>query len=44
MNKKYELTANTKIIDSITMYQIKALRDFGDINKGDLVGKKGEVK
>lgn len=37
--KKYELTANFKIDASgIKMYQIKALKDFGDVKKGDLGG------
>ena len=37
--KKYELTTNFKIDASgIKMYQIKALKDFGDVKKGDLGG------
>jgi hypothetical protein len=27
----YELTKNTKIINDHTLYQIKAIKDFGDI-------------
>ena len=38
MDKKYELTENTKIIDNITICQIRALRDFGVVKKGDLGG------
>ena len=35
---KYELTENTKQINGITLYQIKALKDFVDVKKGDLGG------
>ena len=38
MNKKYELTGNTIVIGSHTLFQIRALRDFWDITKGDLGG------
>jgi len=35
---KYKLTENTKIIDDIKLYQIKALKDFDFIKAGDLGG------
>lgn len=37
--KKYELlTDDTKIMFGRTLYRIKALRDFGNVEKGDLGG------
>ena len=36
--KKYELTQNSIEIDNRTLYQIKALKDFSLIKKGDLGG------
>ena len=36
--KKYELTQNSIEIDNKTLYQIKALKDFGSVKKGDLGG------
>ncbi|WP_412057344.1 hypothetical protein [Bartonella sp. DGB2] len=38
MEKKYELTQETREVDDRTLYRIKALRDFGDIKAGDLGG------
>ena len=39
MSKKYELTSETiETDDGITLYRIKALKDFGNVNKGDLGG------
>lgn len=43
MNKKYELTKETKTIRTlhggdITLYRIKALRDFSAVKKGNLGG------
>ena len=38
MMKKYELTQNSIKIDNKTLYQIKALKDFGSVKKGDLGG------
>lgn len=38
MNKKYELTDETKQIENTTLYRIKALRDFSHIDAGDLGG------
>ncbi len=35
---KYSLTQNTKQFNGITLYQIKAEKDFGDVKKGDLGG------
>lgn len=39
-NKKYELVVNDTIVaeEGLTLYRIKALRDFGNVSKGDLVG------
>lgn len=36
--KKYELTEETIEVCGITLYRIKALRDFADIKKGDVGG------
>ena len=36
--KKYELTSNTIRVYGTDLYQIKALRDFSDVKKGDLGG------
>ena len=36
--KKYELTKNTKMCFGRKLYQIKALKDFGDVKAGDLGG------
>ena len=39
MNKKYELVKDDYIIhEGITLYRIKALKDFYDVKKGDLGG------
>ena len=39
MSKKYEVTSETIETDEgITLYRIKALKDFGNVNKGDLGG------
>lgn len=38
MTKKYELTDNTKEILGHTLHQIKALKSFGNVKKGDLGG------
>ena len=38
MNKKYELTNETKEWYDITLYRIKALKDFNDVKAGDLGG------
>ena len=35
---KYKLTKNTKEVAGITLYQIQALKDFGDAKEGDLGG------
>ena len=35
---KYALTDNTKVVDEITLYQIKALKSFSDVKEGDLGG------
>ena len=36
--KKYELTTNTEMCFGRKLYQIKALKDFGDVKAGDLGG------
>lgn len=36
--KKYELTNETKIFNGVELHRIKALKDFGDVKKGDLGG------
>jgi NDP-sugar pyrophosphorylase family protein len=36
--KKFELTKETKVVSGITLYRIKSLRTFSDVNKGDLGG------
>lgn len=36
--KKYELTANTKNVCGKTLFQIKALVNFGNIKAGELGG------
>lgn len=38
MNTKYEFTGETKIVKGITLHRIKALKDFGEIRKGDIGG------
>ena len=38
MTKKYEFTDNTKEVDGHTLHQIKALKAFGDVEKGELGG------
>ena len=38
MEKKYKLTKETIIVDNITLYRIKAIRDFSDVKAGDLGG------
>ena len=36
--KKYELTNNTITQDGVNLYQIRALKDFANVKKGDLGG------
>lgn len=38
MSKKYELTDNTYIHNSVTLYQIRALKDFSNVKAGELGG------
>lgn len=38
MNKKYELTDETKIVNERTLHRIRALKDFGSVRAGDLGG------
>lgn len=38
MEKKYKLTEETINVDDVTLYRIEALKDFGDIQKGDKGG------
>jgi carbonic anhydrase/acetyltransferase-like protein (isoleucine patch superfamily) len=37
-NKKYELTSETNTSCGVTLYRIKALKDFGNVKKGALGG------
>ena len=37
-NKKYELTDEITIICGTTLHRIRALKDFGNVIKGDLGG------
>ena len=36
--KKFEITHTQKIVNGITLYQIKALKDFANVKAGDLRG------
>ena len=36
--KKYEFTGETKVIDDMTLHQIRALIDFNDVLAGDIGG------
>lgn len=38
MYKKYEFTGEEKVVDNHTLHRIRALRDFGVVNAGDLGG------
>lgn len=38
MNKKYELTSETKVVFGKTLYRIRALKAFGDVEAGELGG------
>lgn len=38
MSKKYKFTGETKIVDGITVNQIEALKDFADVEKGEIGG------
>ena len=38
MEKKYKLTEETINVDGRTLYRIEALKDFGDVKKGDKGG------
>jgi len=38
MNKKFRLTKTTKKYSGIILYQIEALKGFGEVNKGDKGG------
>lgn len=38
MEKKFELTSDTKDTELRQLYRIKALIDFGDVKAGDLGG------
>ena len=38
LNKKYKLTHHTKEVQGHTLHQIKALKSFSDVKKGDLGG------
>ena len=38
MKKKYELTEETLAVDGHVLHRIKALRDFGNVKKGNIGG------
>ena len=38
MEKKYELTKETKQLFGLTLFRIRVLKDFGGFQKGDLGG------
>ena len=38
MKRKYVLTTNTKKVNGITLYQIKAIEAFSDVKKDELGG------
>lgn len=38
MSKKYELTNESKVVNGCTVYRIKALKDFSDVEKGNIGG------
>ena len=38
MDKKYTLTNDSIVVDGKTLYRIKALRSFSNVNKGDIGG------
>lgn len=38
MEKKYKLTEETFAVDGHVLHRIKALRDFGNVKKGDIGG------
>ena len=38
MDKKFELVGNGVFVGSKIVFRIKALKDFGDVKKGDLGG------
>lgn len=38
MEKKYELTTETKEVYGVTLYRIKALKSFRDVKEGELGG------
>ena len=38
MEKKYELTEKTLAVDGHVLHRIKALRDFGNVKKGNIGG------
>lgn len=38
MKRKYILTEETTVFNDVTLYRIKAVRDFGKVKSGDLGG------
>lgn len=38
MDNKYELTDHTKVVNGHTLHQIKAVKSFGNVKRGDLGG------
>lgn len=41
--KKYRLTAETMCFDGVMLHRIKALKDFGDVEAGELGGWCGGI-
>ena len=38
MTNKYELTNNTRTVDGVVLRQLRATKDFGDVEVGELGG------
>ncbi len=38
MQKKFELTTESKVVRGVTLYRIRALQSFAEVHKGDLGG------
>lgn len=38
MERKYELTNETIFFNGLTLYRIRAIKDFSDVKAGDLGG------
>ena len=42
-NKKYKLTGESIAVEGKTLYRIEALKDFGEIKKGDKGGSNRRI-